>query len=229
MQILEASLHGLRASKITYENSAGTVVTLFPMVHAAEASFYAAAIQSAFEEHDFALTEGISSPVVIRLTRIYRWMLRRGGPLVLQTKATPANGRARRIQADLSTAEFHRLWAEVPVMTRMAMTLGAPLIGLSLFIKPNLEKLSRWLEKDDLASRDKILGWSPETAALDHALLAARDDRLVDTLTETVQAAQDETRISVFYGAAHIPAVLRALPGLGFVWKESDWKVVFRT
>ena len=227
MQILEASLYGLRAAKITYENSAGMVVTLFPMVHAAEASFYAAVFQSAFEEHDIALTEGISSPVVKRLTRSYRWMVRRGGPLVLQTKATPAKGHARRIQADLSTAEFHRLWAEAPIATRMAMTLGAPLIGLSLFIKPDLEKLSRRLEMDDLASRDKILGWSPETAALDHALLAARDDRLVETLTETVRAGQDRVRIAVVYGAAHIPAVLRALPELGFVWKVSDWNLVF--
>ena len=109
------------------------------------------------------------------------------------------------------------------------MNLGAPLIGLSLFFRPDLEKLAKQLDMDDLASRSTILGWSPETAALDHAILTARDTRLVQTLTETIAAAKSGTRIAVVYGAAHIPVVLRALPGLGFVWKASDWNLVFRT
>lgn len=230
MQILEASIFGLRAAKITYQNrETGVIVTLFPMIHAAEASFYAKVFRSAFEEHDIGLTEGISSPVATRLTRSYRWMVRQGGQLVLQANAMPETGRARRIHADLSAGEFDRLWSEVPFLSRMTMTFGAPLIGLALFVKPDLKKLARRLEMDDLTSRDHILGWSPETAALDHALLAARDTRLVETLTETIQAAESGTRIAVIYGAAHIPSVLRTLPGLGFAWKDSDWNVVFHT
>ena len=228
MQILEASLFGLRAARITWQCETGSVVTLFPMVHAAEPDFYGAVFKAAFNDHDIALTEGITSPVTRRITRGYRWMVRSGGPLVHQADATPETGSARRIHADLTPDEFHRLWADVPAMTRMTLTLGAPLMGLALRVRPNLNSLARRLEMDDLASRDDILGWSPETAALDRAILEARDARLVETLEDTITTSPAGTRIAVVYGAAHMPAVLRALPGLGFGRTDSDWMTVFR-
>lgn len=228
MQIMEASLIGLRAARITFRSAdEARLVTLFPMIHAAEPAFYEAVFSDAFDAHDIALTEGLSSPVVQRITRSYRWMVRRGGPLVLQESATPKTGRARRIHADLAPAEFERLWARIPLTTRVFLQAAAPMLGLSLRIHPNLAKLARRLELDDLTSRDAILGWSPETAALDQAILHARDERLVQTLKTTLDDVDPETRIAVVYGAAHIPAVTRALPGLGFTWTASEWITAF--
>ena len=230
MQILEASLLGLRAARIAFSNGeTGQTVTLFPMIHAAEPEFYKAVVEDAFDAHDIALTEGISSPVTRRITRSYRWMVRGGGPLVLQSGFMTEAGRALRVRADLEPDEFDRLWATLPFATRLTITLAAPLVGLSLRLRPDLATLARRLEMDDLPSRDAVLGWSPETAPLDGVILQARDLRLVETLTRTIADAKDAERIAVVYGAAHMPAVLRALPDLGFAWTASDWMLVFRT
>ena len=230
MQILEASLLGLRAARIAFRNGeTGQTVTLFPMIHAAEPDFYKAVFEDAFDAHDIALTEGISSPVTRRITRSYRWMVRRRGPLVLQSEPRPEAGRARRVRADLDPDEFERLWATLPFATRLTIALAAPLVGLSLRFRPDLAALARRLEMDDLPSRDSILGWSPETASLDGVILQARDLRLVETLTRTIADAKEGQSIAIVYGAAHMPAVLRALPDLGFTWTSSDWMLVFRT
>ena len=114
-------------------------------------------------------------------------------------------------------------------MARATMTLGAPLLGLWMLLRPDPAMLARRLTLDDLPRREDILSWTPETAALDRAILSARDDRLVETLAREADGAAPGAHIAVVYGAGHMPAVLRALPRLGFAWAASDWITVFRT
>lgn len=227
MQILENSLLGLRSARITFVVQQRNIsVTLFPVIHIAEPGFYKEVYDAAYET-DLVLTEGINTPVTQRLTRAYRYMATRENGLVLQSKIRPeASDKTR--HADLTAQEFIDLWCDVPLWLRFCASALAPLVGLRNRWFLNKAALAKQMEMDDLADREKLLSWRKVTAPIDTAILHERDKNLLSVLAEEVGKAVDGTNIAIIYGAAHMPAIIAALPDMGFTWQSSTWMTVFK-
>lgn len=228
MQILENSLFGLRSARITFlEPERKITVTLFPVIHVAEPAFYKEVYEKAYTA-DVVLTEGVNTAVTRRLTRAYRYMATRDNGLVLQSKAKPKASEKTR-HADVTPEEFVALWKHVPLWLRFVATILAPFVGLKNRWFLNRVNLAKQMEMDDLAPRDMLMSWSELTQPLESALLHARDAHLLDVLRHEVAKAAKGTEIAIIYGAAHMPAVINALPDMGFHWQNSTWMTVFKT
>lgn len=230
MQLLESSYLGLRSARLTFA-SAGTdvSVTLFPMVHLGDASFYEAVYKDACA-HDIVLVEGVRSPVTIRVTRSYRWISgsKRLG-LVVQTKPPPqAESTARIVHADLSGEEFERHWRKVALPTRLLLYAVAPAYALYQRWFGTRESLAKGHSLDDLPSRKETLSWTPEFSAFGDAVLAERDKHLISVLAEHLVSPDGSRRqLAIVYGARHMRAVIRELARRGFHCVVSEWMTVF--
>ncbi len=213
MQFIESSVFGVRAARLTFSSGDQARVTLFPMVHVGEPEFYRATYEDALN-HDVILWEGVRSPIVTRITRSYRWLLRSRAMtgLVLQPKIPSEAGKARLVHADLTAEEFEIEWKRVPMWLRLAVYALAPLVGLHRRWLSNRPKLAKGMNCEDQPSFAELLAVAPETGALTQAILHARDKRLLERLGAELDAPEEQTKtIAVVYGAAHMRAVVREL------------------
>lgn len=227
MQILESSIIGLRSARIEFRHRDSPVsVTVYPMVHVGEQSFYDSTYDEAFS-HDVALVEGVRSPVSRHLTRSYRWLNLGKLGLALQPK-TPAQGTvsSRIVKADLSADEFHREWRKVALPIRALFFVLAPLVGIHRCLFASRETLGRKMSLEDRRSSDELLNWSPRMEPVDHSVLHARDQRLLECLGAELDSAEAK-RIAIIYGARHIRAVVKELAERAFYCAEASWRTVF--
>jgi hypothetical protein len=230
MQILEGSVIGLRAARITFSSPAyPTKITLFPMVHIGEAGFYREVFRDAYN-HDAVLVEGVSSPVVRRITRAYRWIASSSRLGLERQPAGPSPGdcRAEIVHADLSGPEFEAEWRKVPLGLRLFIRLLTPIASLHFRGTTTRQELAKRLAMEDYA--DHLVDWGPEGAALTRAILGARDERLIERMREQVLSnGVPPQRLAIVYGAGHMRAVVRELTGkLGFMPTESSWMTIFQ-
>jgi hypothetical protein len=227
VQILETSVMGLRSARMEFRHRTSPVtVTLYPMVHIGERSFYDTSYDEAFS-HDVTLIEGIRSPVSRHLTRSYRWLnLGRLG-LTLQPKPPAQEAvRGKIVKADLSPDEFHREWRKIFLPLRAVFLILAPLVGMHRRLFGSREMLGRRMTLEDRMSADEILSWSPRMEPFHHSVLHARDERLIECLASELDSAEAK-RVAVVYGAMHIRSVVRALGDRGFYCAEASWRTVF--
>lgn len=228
MQILEASSWGLRASRMRLTRpSGGSAITLFPMLHIGEDSFYKVVYADAFSQ-DVVLMEGIDSPVTKHITRSYRWIKgSRVSDLIVQPR--PPRGMdcvVDVINSDLTRAEFDQAWRAVPLWMRLAVMVLAPIVGLRMRGRTR-EQIARGLSLEDAPSQKELIDWSPETGMLHHVILDLRDERLNQHLDEQIDADTAKS-VAVVYGARHMRSVLRHLIAKrGFTKIETDWMTVF--
>lgn len=226
MQIVESTRWGVRTARLTFRSAgSGTSVTLFPMLHVGEPSFYERVYDDAFA-HDAVLTEGVKSPVANSITRSYRWIDRSPAMRLVVQPRFPAS-RAKVLHADLSQDEFETLWRDVPLYLRLAIHLLSPCLGLHRRWFGSRETLAAGLTRDDLASQEELLSWTEETAFLNRVILDARDERLIERLFTTLDASDAPTSIAVVYGAAHMRAASRALVRRGYACTDAEWMTVF--
>lgn len=229
MQILEASPLGLRTARHEFESPmSSTMVTLFPMVHIGERSFFDQVFSDACS-HDVVLVEGIRSPVVQRLTTSYRWIESSRLGLVVQPEISPdLAANVEIVHSDLSTEEFHKEWQRVPLWFKLLIYGAAPLSGLHLRFASR-ETIASRIRLNDRRSRDEILSWDPCFATLHRAILEARDARLIEHLnTQLSRQNPSVRRLAIVYGAQHMRAVLAELAQQQFVAVSSEWQTVFR-
>ena len=198
------------------------------MIHIGEPEFYRAAFNDAFA-HDIVLVEGVRSPISVRVTRSYRWLLgSRRIALSLQPNSPEVGScHARIVHADLSGPEFAREWQKVQLWLRLLVYLLSPLIGLHRRWFATRESLAKGISVDDQPSQKELVEWGPETGALTQAILHSRDERLLDRLREQL-ASEPTTRIAIVYGAGHMRAIVRELATQqGYMTGRSDWLTVF--
>lgn len=231
MQILESSALGLRAARLAFASKiSGKNVTLFPMVHIGLPEFYRQVYEDALA-HDAVLIEGVRSPITMRITRSYRWIVgaKRLGLIVQPKLADTPERRCRIVHADLSHEEFTREWRRVPFYLRIALYLAAPAYGIHQRLFGTLEGLARGHSMDDVLGRDEALGWTPALGSLTSALRSARDARLIGRLSEALLAPIDEVRnVAVVYGAAHMRAVIGELTRRrDYIAGDTEWLTVF--
>lgn len=228
MQILESSMLGLRTARMEFRKSdSGIAITLFPMVHVGEERFYTEAYADAFN-HDVVLVEGVRSPITRHLTRSYRWLDFRKLGLVLQPRTPPQKAvPARIVRADLTPEEFHREWRKISLPMRAAFFALSPLIGVHRRLTGTRESVARNQSLNDRPSVDEILGWSPIFESVEHAILHARDRRLIECMAAELDASfSSGKRIAVVYGAGHMRAIVRELAKRGFASSDASWRTV---
>jgi hypothetical protein len=200
------------------------------MIHLGEAAFYDAVYRDACS-HDAVLVEGVRSPVTTRVTRAYRWI--EGAKhiaLVVQPRhPDQSDSHAAIIHADLSGDEFERHWRKVPLHLRWAIYVGAPIYALYYRWFGSRRSLAKGHALDDLPSRNETLRWTPEHASLGEAILTERDKRLVEVMSEYLNAASAEPRrLAIVYGARHMRAIIKDLTHRrGFHCVDSEWMLVF--
>jgi len=228
MQFIESSILGVRAARLSFTSRATEArITLFPMVHIGEANFYRAAYEDALG-HDVVLLEGVRSPVTVRVTRSYRWLIgsRAMMGLIVQPKMPTDAGKARLVHADLTGEEFEAEWRAVPLWMRLAIYVLAPVIGLRRRWFSSRNKLARDMACDDQPTLSELLAITPETGALTQAILHARDRRLLECLGAELDASPPKT-IAVVYGAAHMRAVVRELTAnRAFTVSDAQWRTL---
>jgi len=201
-------------------------VTLYPMVHVGEATFYETTYGEALS-HDVTLVEGIRSPLSRHLTRSYRWLNFEKLGLTLQPKPPAQNAVAGKVvNADLSPDEFHREWRKIFLPLRAVLFVLAPLVELKKRLFASRETLGHKMSLEDRKSADEILSWSPTMEPFHHSVLHARDERLLECLIAELDATEAK-RVAVVYGAMHIRSVVRELGKRGFYCAEARWRTIF--
>lgn len=133
------------------------------------------------------------------------------------------------VHADLSGEEFAKVWLDIPLWLRATTYVLTPAVGIWLRWFGSQAMLARKLPLDDLPGREEILNLSPETVALNQAILHPRDVRLVERLGEQLDdPGLAVRRIAIVYGASHMRAVLRELTGRrGYRVERGDWLTAF--
>jgi len=230
MQFIESSMLGVRSARLSFARGGSAVrVTLFPMIHIGEPDFYDATYKDALS-HDVVLIEGVRSPVVLRITRSYRWLIgsKAMAGLVVQPPIAVEGADARMVLADLSREEFEREWRDVPLWQRVVLYLLAPVVGLRRRYVSRA-RLAKDMSCDDQPSLSEMLAMTPETGALTSAMLDARDRRLLQKLNAEIDAASETSlRVAIVYGALHMRAVARELRETrGFVVQDGEWRMIF--
>lgn len=200
------------------------------MVHVGEPAFFETVYADAFS-HDVVLVEGVNSPIVNRITRSYRWLKgsKRIDLKVQPHYPSPESYRAKIFHADLSGDEFLQVWRTVPIWLRLAVNIISPLIGAQVRWFGSRETIAKHLSLDDLPSRDEVLDFSLETAALTQAIVDARDARLLQRLAARLDNPGAGMRsLAIVYGAQHMRAVIRELKSrYGYIVDHGDWITIF--
>lgn len=228
MQIVERSMMGVRAARQTMQSPDKQVsVTLFPMIHIGQESFYRQVHADALQ-HDVVLVEGVRSPVTRLITSSYRWIDKAKLQLVVQPRIpTALDGNPRIVHADLSTEEFHLQWSKLPFWLKLLVGIFAPLVGIHRRLFATRESLAKAMEMEDRLSSDEILSLDPRFAALRQTILHVRDQRLIERLGEELDRVADRpNKIAIIYGAAHMRAVLAELSRRNFRTAGATWQMV---
>ena len=229
MQFIETSELGVRAARLAFVDPKASVrVTLFPMVHIGQPSFYEEVYRDALT-HDVVLFEGVRSPIVARVTRSYRWLVgsRAMTGLVVQPRFDGTNSSASIVHADLTPEEFGIEWHKVPLWIRGLIYFMAPWLGLKRRWFTSKVALAKDMGCEDQPSLKEVLAIAPETGALTQAILHARDERLIERLSEELAGSQGHVSIAVIYGAIHMRAVVRELTGRRrFSITSAEWRTV---
>ncbi|MEL7344747.1 MAG: hypothetical protein AAFN59_07790, partial [Pseudomonadota bacterium] len=203
-------------------------ITLFPMLHVGEASFYDD-VKARRLEMDLVLIEGVPSSKVRALTRVYRWLpLRRLG-LIVQPRFGPLLERAGvPVQtADMRAPDFDAAWASLPRLMRFGLPVVTTAVAIWLRLTATRAALAKRMNTTDLPGRAHILNAGSALDPLDTLISDQRDAILVAALHAALDTnAGRPVKIGVVYGAAHMAAIVHALPDY---WPyDSEWMTVFR-
>jgi hypothetical protein len=227
MQIVERSMLGVRAARQVMQSPDKEVsVTLFPMIHIGQESFYRQVHADALQ-HDVVLMEGVRSPVTRLITSSYRWIHKEKLGLIVQPRIAESDGKPRIVLADLSGEEFQKEWAKLPLWLKLAVAFVAPIVGVHRRLFATRESLAKAMEQEDLLTSDEVLYFDPRFAALRKTILDARDQRLIQKLSEELDRSSERPReIAIIYGAGHMRAILAELRRRNFRTAGATWQMV---
>lgn len=203
----------------------GTRLLLVPMVHIADAAFYAS-VNERLNNCDNLIIEGVRSFRTRLLTLSYKIPARRKSlRLTLQrNQIRPQELDATVIHGDVSAAEFALSWADVPWYERLVLLLVAPAIGIGLFIVGSRQLISRGHSVDSIPAESGATG-AKSSAKFEKAILHDRDRHLLARIEEHVLANPDKEQLTaILFGGRHMPAIAEVLmSGHGYRVKKSDW------
>ncbi|MEY9932021.1 hypothetical protein ABH926_006670 [Catenulispora sp. GP43] len=228
MQIIEDSIVGVRAAVITLSRSETPLrFQLYPMLHIGDRGFYRE-VTRRLRDCDLIVAEGAPDTVATRaLTLSYR-LAHRNKTMQVETQSLDLLALGKRIVVpDINTTDFEAGWRRVPLGTRAAIMIAAPLYGLWLAAFGTRRWIGKHAALDDLKTNEETLAESPDDS-LDALLLDARDKLLVEELLRIHAEHRDEPMtVAVVYGASHMRAVTRALNAVhGYRARDAEWVMV---
>ncbi len=229
MQIIESTPFGVRSALLHLEaEDGGPRFLLCPMIHIADADFYAE-IGRRLEGCDLVLCEGVKSPTSSLLTLSYRFCAESPRLGLVSQKALKLDHlKERLVHADVGGAAFDRRWWDLKTWWRFLVPLVAPIYGLHLRYFGTRADIARGLGLNLRRSRSDAMA-SEEYQEVLEVLLDWRDRRLIDVV-ENHRLKPDNAglRIAVLYGARHMRAVIRHLvDACGYRVTTSEWTTVF--
>ncbi len=218
----------------------GQVVELLPMIHLADADFFAA-VSERLRAADVVLTEGVGgapslSPTSLLLTYVFGnysracWL----GGLVPQDEGLDAGPHAER--GDFDQAEYT---AGDSCGTALLHAVGLPAlmaliepIHLGRWLLADARAIATWGDADEAAMCHFLVCDTNErnAAGPDHAddttllegVIGRRNDHLLERLDE-VRARPGVRRIALPWGAKHQPGLAAGLAQRGFERGSSEW------
>jgi hypothetical protein len=198
------------------------------MIHIGTADYYAQ-VRSRLQSCDVVLFEGVRSFRVLLLTLSYRLVAHRKRlKLVAQTDALPLWGlRARLINADVAPGDFDQSWSRIPWHLRIAIAIGAPLLGAYRYLTATRDSIGRRLSLEDIPTADQALR-ADAMPELDEAILHSRDLKLVAAVEAVLTVDARPDTVGIVYGAGHMRVVTDVLlQKYRFRVAQAEWLTVF--
>lgn len=229
MQIIESTAFGVRSAVFRFEKSGRSPdFIVFPMIHVAEAQYYAE-ISRRLDECDIVLFEGVGSRAGNLLTASYRFLAKnpRLG-LVSQKKMDLDHLKGRLIHADVEGEAFEERWWKIATWLRFLLPIAAPIYGLYMRYFGTRAAIARGLRFDLRKSRRELLADSDERE-ITNVLVDWRDKRLIEAIEEQRLKPENADRtIGILFGAGHMRAVIRHLMrNHKYRVTNAEWVMVF--
>jgi hypothetical protein len=232
MQLIETSVVGVRSAVITMQRPGTQLkIVLFPMLHIGMAAFYGQ-VTERLANCQIAVVEGISgqSVMVRALTTAYRTPARskRLGLVVQDINyAELVMAGVELLTPDITSEQFDRGFQAVPWPHRIGVLALAPVMAVGLRLFGTRRMFGRYAETGDLPTpvQEDLVD---DENAMNRLIGDDRDKLLTTALHSLVQARSGEQIVvGVVYGAAHMPAVVRALASVGFKARSAEWLTAF--
>jgi hypothetical protein len=231
MQIIEASVIGVRSAAITFRRPDSPMqIVLFPMLHLGSKGFYEA-VTARLRDCELVVAEGIRgrSGTTSLLTMSYRLLGRshRLGLVVqdlhLDTLGIPV------IRPDMTGKELDSRWRkEVSRLHRLLIIPAVPVFAVGMLMFGTRRVLGHYLALDDLPTREQEVA-DATFEDIDKLLVHERDALLIDALTSIhKERCAEAIKVAVVYGAGHMPAAAAVLVArLGYQARSAEWLTVF--
>jgi hypothetical protein len=249
MQIVEVTeLAGVRTVVLRFRRAGGAVeFVLYPMIHLAEAAFYAEVTERVKECH-LVVAEGVGRSIrtwalaaahrLAKDTRRLGLVVQKidyqagGGRLITRDAGDLPHGVPPRMVLipDLTAEEFRQGWtaAGMPLWWRALVMLLAPWYGLMIRLFGTRRAIAGRLDRDEISTRERRLGHHEHIAAMMRLLRDDRDRLLVAALRVIHERyACENVPVAVVWGAGHMSAAIQALWDLGYRPVAADWLTVF--
>lgn len=233
MQIIEVTGFGVRSAVIRLRSRSGPMeFVLYPMLHMARPSFYRQ-VALRLRRADVVVVEGVGAPgdrpsvLVLALALSYRILRfnRRVG--LVEQDIDYAGLGVPVVRPDVSAEEFRAGWRRVALRHRILIWITLPVVLLVRLVGGAQVVWTRATEQYDLPTPEEeaLEQYAPE---IDAAFLGERDERLVAALCRLHEERGDRPgEIAVVYGAAHMPAIVRALRDrYGYRARSADWLTI---
>ena len=190
---------------------------------------YVVEVQRLLEGSDLVVMEGVRGRRTRSLTLAYRLagQRQRDGWISQHDGLDLAALQDRMIRPDMTAEEFGASWGRLRWWTRASIYVLAPLVGLMLLVLgPERVLRGNMAFEDTPESRA-----SDDLGSLEGVLLTPRDLLLCTELVRIDAEAKGEaipTTVTVCWGAAHVPAVMRTLRGeLRYRVTDARWVHIF--
>jgi hypothetical protein len=199
-------------------------VTIYPMLHIANQSFYEQ-LSKELVRCQYVLYEGVTWRSGNKRHPLYDLVARNLGAAA-QEKALQMPAEATKINLDMGCAEFRKRFLRLPLWNIAGIVFLRYLLWLSTlprvlrnqFVRYGLLRRRRGSQNDD-------------GKPLNQLILRARDKLIVENLTKFFRASgwTDESVFAgIVFGAGHMPAITAGLRSLGYRPGTRRWVEVFR-
>lgn len=228
VQYLENSAIALRAAHyvLAHEGNRHRFL-LFPMVHIGTPDYYKQ-VRSRLAVCDMILFEGVSTFSSRLLTLSYRLMVkRRRLNLVTQDVLGLKDLAPKLISADVTSTEFDENWSRIPLHMRMALAIGAPILGAYWYLTATRDSIGRHVNAEDIKAHRELE--SREAAPAVHsAIQDIRDAKLKAAIAAVVAEPDPPENTGVIYGGGHMSSVTDLLMSKHrFRVVHAEWLTVF--
>jgi hypothetical protein len=200
------------------------------MVHVGTEAYYED-VTRRLRSCQLVVAEGVSgrSTAISALTAAYRIPGRRKR-LGLTTQKIDLSGLdVPVIKPDFTAGQFDAGWRVLPIFFRLAVLALMPILGIWMALVGSKAALARYLECDDLPSREEMEASTGQWERFDDLVVHDRDVQLLRCLDEIhEQRSLENINVAIVYGAAHMRAVVRYLAGrYAYFAREAEWMTVF--